>query len=284
MRRPAGRAATVAVVAALAATTSGVAYGASLLLNADGLGALAVKDVAIPKFTPSLTGASVPTSITSGQTVASQATISGATTSATGTITHELFSGTTCSGAAFGMQTTSVTGNGSKTSGTLSPTAVGTYSWRLSYDGDPRNSSISGTCGNGGTVTVTAAASAALAFTSCTTNTGSAACPTPGPATVTINKSNQNPAGTWTAKVSLVNSAGAVTVNNTGSAITVTLTKTNGQTSITYSSGTSLTIPNGASESSNSFTFSNAAAPNGDGSDVVRATTTGRTGQANVSW
>src|SRR5262249_20787725 len=80
-------------------------------------------------------------------------------------------------------------------------------------------------------------------------------------------------------------SSGNAVVNTTGSTITVTVAKLTSGATITHSSGTALTIPNGSSQSSNSFTYSNAGVGNGGGSDTVTASATGYTSAAAaVSW
>jgi hypothetical protein len=158
MRRPAGRAAVVGLALLLLSGT-GLAYGASLVLTAAGLGAVSDDAVVIPKFTPTISGSPEPSSITLGQSAASKATLSGATTTASGTITHELYNGVSCA-TLVGSSTSTASGAGPTTSGTVKPAATGTYTWKLSYAGDDRNTGTGGSCGNGGTLTVGAAANA----------------------------------------------------------------------------------------------------------------------------
>ena len=54
---------------------------------------------------------------------------------------------------------------------------------------------------------------------------------------------------------------------------------------LTFSTGTALTIPNGSSESSNSFTYDNAGVSNGKGSNTVTGSSAGLTSAiGDVDW
>jgi hypothetical protein len=80
------------------------------------------------------------------------ATIAGATATAGGTITFELFSpaaGATCSGTPALTQTVAVSGNGtySTTNTTFIASALGTWRWQVSYSGDANNAPTTSACG-----------------------------------------------------------------------------------------------------------------------------------------
>jgi hypothetical protein len=79
------------------------------------------------------------------------ATISGATANAGGTITFDLFapSDATCSGTPTLTQTVPVSGNGtySTTNTTFIASAEGTWRWRVSYSGDANNDPATSACG-----------------------------------------------------------------------------------------------------------------------------------------
>ncbi|HEV2235574.1 MAG TPA: hypothetical protein VGR57_02840 [Ktedonobacterales bacterium] len=79
------------------------------------------------------------------------ATITGATSTAGGTITFNLFmpSDATCSGAPALTQTVSVNGNGTyiTTNKTFLASAVGTWRWQVIYSGDSNNVGSTSACG-----------------------------------------------------------------------------------------------------------------------------------------
>ena len=164
--------------------------------------------------------------------------------------------------------------------------APGTYWWYVSSPSDTNNNAAASACDSPSmTTTVVTAAATRLSFTSCSTSAGSSAnCATVGTATVTLKKANQG-GGTWTARVTLVDASGNPIVNTTGSTIVVTVSKTNGNAVLTFSTGTALTVPNGSSESSNTFTYDNAGVSNGNGTDTVTGSSAGLTSATgNVTW
>jgi hypothetical protein len=79
------------------------------------------------------------------------ATLSGATGNAAGTLTFELFSptDTTCSGTPAYTQTVNVNGSGtySTTNTTFIASSEGTWRWRVSYSGDANNEGSTSACG-----------------------------------------------------------------------------------------------------------------------------------------
>jgi hypothetical protein len=79
------------------------------------------------------------------------ATITGATSNAGGTITFNLFtpSAATCAGTPALTQQVNVSGNGtySTTNTTFFASAVGTWRWQVTYSGDANNNSATSACG-----------------------------------------------------------------------------------------------------------------------------------------
>jgi hypothetical protein len=101
---------------------------------------------------------------------------------------------------------------------------------------------------------------------------------------VTLKKANQG-GGTWTARVTLVDASGNPILNTTGSTIVVNTSKTDAGAVLTFSTGTALMIPNGSSESSNTFTYDNTGVSKGGGGDTVTGSAAGLTSAiGNVSW
>jgi len=87
-------------------------------------------------------------SVTIGSPISDTATLSGATTDASGTITFKLYSDASCSTLVTTLTNSTVNGNGNYGSGDYTPTAVGTYYWTASYGGDAKNESASTACGD----------------------------------------------------------------------------------------------------------------------------------------
>jgi len=79
------------------------------------------------------------------------ATITGATSTAGGTVTFRLFApgDTTCSGTVQFTQTVNVSGNGtySTTNSTFIASTSGTWRWKVVYSGDANNSGTTSACG-----------------------------------------------------------------------------------------------------------------------------------------
>ena len=105
----------------------------------------------------SITTSATP-SVTIGSPISDTATLSGATTDASGTITFKLYSDSTCSTLVTTLTNPNVAGNGDYGSGSYTPTAVGTYYWVASYSGDLNNSPIAGKCGDSNESSVVAKA------------------------------------------------------------------------------------------------------------------------------
>jgi hypothetical protein len=100
------------------------------------------EEVAIDQAQPALTtqaspASSIPANLTD------TANLTGATTTAGGTITFHLFSNATCTAEVSGSPVTAaVNGNGFYTSPAIKVNAAGTYFWRDSYSGDANNAPV----------------------------------------------------------------------------------------------------------------------------------------------
>ena len=114
----------------------------------------------VTKVTPTITTTAGPSSVTVGGSADDQATVSGGY-NATGTITWNLYSNSSCTGTAVFTTTSggTVSGNNTYTSGSYSATAAGTYTWKFSYNGDSNNNPVSACGGTGETLTVNKATS-----------------------------------------------------------------------------------------------------------------------------
>jgi Cu/Zn superoxide dismutase len=87
--------------------------------------------------------------VTIGSPISDTATLTGATSTAGGTITFHLFSDSACANEiATGLSPVSVSGNGNYNSGNFTPSAAGTYYWTASYSGDASNVAASTACGD----------------------------------------------------------------------------------------------------------------------------------------
>lgn len=100
----------------------------------------------IAKLNPTLTTqASAPIAL--GGSISDVATLSGATATAGGTITFNLYgpNDASCTTSIF-SSTAAVSGNGNYASGSFTPTAVGTYRWIANYSGDGSNNPTANGC------------------------------------------------------------------------------------------------------------------------------------------
>ena len=100
-----------------------------------------------PAITTNATGAA---GVVIGTAISDSATLSGATSNAGGSITFRVYgpNDATCTGTpAFTSAAVPVSGNGTYSSGTFTPTAAGTYRWIASYTGDlPNTLAVAGAC------------------------------------------------------------------------------------------------------------------------------------------
>ncbi|MEP7183981.1 MAG: hypothetical protein ABI886_17530, partial [Betaproteobacteria bacterium] len=105
------------------------------------------ESVVVSQATPAIATTASAT-VKLGGTISDTATLSNGQ-GLTGTITFKLYgpNDATCANPAIFTTTASVTsGNGSYTSPTFTPAAVGTYRWIASYGGDAGNAAVSGAC------------------------------------------------------------------------------------------------------------------------------------------
>jgi len=113
------------------------------------------ESVVVIQTTLTLTNAASPP-VTVGESVNDTVTLAGGL-NPTGTITFTLFGpdNSTCTGTPIFTSTVTVTGNGSYTSGSFTPTTPGIFRFVASYSGDANNSPVTTACGAAGsTVTV----------------------------------------------------------------------------------------------------------------------------------
>ena len=125
-------------------------YSAGSETNALTSGAGAECFVVVKNTTGIVTAA---TSATIGAAIHDVATLSGATATAGGTITFNLYGPSDtpdCSGSVVFTKTVSVSGNGNYSSGDFTPSTAGKYYWIASYSGDANNKPVTGTCGDSG--------------------------------------------------------------------------------------------------------------------------------------
>jgi large repetitive protein len=275
-------------IAASKAGSYSVTASAALDTNYNATGASTpATTFTVAKATPTIAVVASPAAPTLGQTVVFTATVTGPAGAATpaGTVTW-----------AFGTSPVTSCGSTTPLSGstnvatatcTITASAAGNYAVTASVALDTTYNAA-GPSTPAATFTVTSSAPVRLRFSSCSwTNSvtpPTPTCPISGPATMTLNKANQSGGGTWTAKVTLIDGSGNVVTNTGTTPISVSVAKVTSLTTITFSSGTALTIPVGASESTNSFTYGNAGVTNGGGSDTVTASFGSLTAVGNVAW
>ncbi|GAB3059501.1 hypothetical protein GCM10027053_21730 [Intrasporangium mesophilum] len=102
----------------------------------------------VKKFSPSIVTHATD-SVTVGQAISDTATLSGATTDASGTITFKLYPTDACTaGSEIFTDSRPVSGNGDYGPVTYTPANTGTYYWIASYGGDAKNEPATGHCGD----------------------------------------------------------------------------------------------------------------------------------------
>jgi hypothetical protein len=96
---------------------------------------------------PTLVSPVAAPSVTLGAAISDTKTLSGGA-NPTGTITFNLYgpNDATCSGAVIFTSTVTVNGNGSYSSTSFTPLAIGTYRWIANYSGDANNAATANTC------------------------------------------------------------------------------------------------------------------------------------------
>ncbi len=131
----------------------------------------------VPKSSPTIsTQATTPVIV--GGTATDTATLSLGS-SPTGTITFSVYGPSAtpdCSGTPDATSTATVNGDGQYTSGTFTPTAVGTYYWIASYGGDTNNNSATTICGDTGESSVVNQASPTISTQAATPVTVGGSC------------------------------------------------------------------------------------------------------------
>ena len=104
--------------------------------------------VTMAKASPTLTTAVDPaSSVVTGTSVHDQATLTGGRLNAGGTVTYNLYTGSTCTGSPAFTSTKTVNAGAVPASGSTAP-AAGTYTWKASYSGDVNNDPASSNCGD----------------------------------------------------------------------------------------------------------------------------------------
>jgi hypothetical protein len=99
--------------------------------------------------TPTIATATLPSSaVVTGTSVKGQAALTGATSSAGGTVTYKLFSGTACTGSPVSTTLAATVTNGVVAqSNPFTTTPAGTYTWQATYSGDINNQGTTSPCG-----------------------------------------------------------------------------------------------------------------------------------------
>jgi hypothetical protein len=116
----------------------------------------------VTKKQPAISTSATP-SVTIGEAISDTATLSNATSDATGVITFTLYSDASCSTLVTTLTNSNVAGNGDYNSGNFTPTAVGTYYWIASYSGDAKNLPASTSCGDANESSVVTKAGSSIA-------------------------------------------------------------------------------------------------------------------------
>jgi hypothetical protein len=97
---------------------------------------------------PTLGRPAAPASVPLGSSITDVKTLAGGVSVPQGTITFNLYgpNDTTCSGAVIFTSTVAVDGNGSYSSASFTPLAIGTYRWIANYSGDANNAPTANAC------------------------------------------------------------------------------------------------------------------------------------------
>lgn len=83
-----------------------------------------------------------------GTPVTDQATLSGATSDASGTLTYDVYTSSDCSGAPVFTSTVAVSGGAAPASAAFTATDPGIYQWQATYSGDAYNQGAASACGS----------------------------------------------------------------------------------------------------------------------------------------
>jgi hypothetical protein len=101
--------------------------------------------------TPTIATAVAPASpVVTGTSVKDQATLTGATSNAGGTVTYKLYSGSACTGSPVYTSSLATVTNGvvALSAPAFTATPAGTYNWQATYTGDINNQGATSTCGS----------------------------------------------------------------------------------------------------------------------------------------
>jgi hypothetical protein len=110
-----------------------------------------IVDMNTPTITTTLSGArktGATISVRLGTAVSDQASLSGATPNAGGTVTYSVYSDSSCSTSVGSGGTVSVTDGVVPPSNPITLTSAGPYYWQASYSGDDHNSQSNSPCGS----------------------------------------------------------------------------------------------------------------------------------------
>jgi hypothetical protein len=112
---------------------------------------------------PTLTTTVASSGVTLGAAISDTATLSGGgigSAAPTGTIIFTLFgpNDATCATAAIFTSAVTVNGNGTYTSGSFTPSVIGTYRWIATYSGDANNAPTATACGDANETVIVSAA------------------------------------------------------------------------------------------------------------------------------
>jgi hypothetical protein len=109
----------------------------------------ASEPVTVTKVTPTITTTlSTTTAVLTGTAVHDSATLSGATSSPSGTATYTVYTNNTCSAGAQSAGTKTVTAGVVPDSDPITFNTAGTFYWQVVYSGDANNAAATSTCGS----------------------------------------------------------------------------------------------------------------------------------------
>ena len=100
----------------------------------------------VQKFSPTLSTQLSASSIVVFVSVTDTATLTGATSTAGGTVTFTMYKGSSCSGSSVGSDTETVTDGFVPTTGSFSANSVGFFSFHAVYSGDSNNNGATSSC------------------------------------------------------------------------------------------------------------------------------------------
>ncbi|MGH9125184.1 MAG: hypothetical protein ACRDZ8_10730 [Acidimicrobiales bacterium] len=164
-------------------------------------------------------------SVTVGGSVSDTAALTGGF-SPTGTITFNLFGpgDAACTGTAAFSTTVTVNGDGSYTSEPFISTAVGTYQWLASYDGDPDSLPAGPTaCGEAAETVTVSATTTSSSTTSSSTTSSTTTAPT---TTTTVGSTTSSTVGSTTTTTRSSTTSSSTTSSTLGATTTTTGTPT----------------------------------------------------------